>query len=154
MTARVDAPQMRAMIREVIREALPELVSRDRPVTSISQPSTEVRPVRVASDEDLNALVQTLITLLGDPDQAIRLRAGTLVFSLETSTSRPNNATTERAPEEPLICRFDRGAITEKAVNEAAERGNRIVIAGRAVLTPLARDRARKLRVEITRERG
>ena len=38
-------------------------------------------------------------------------------------------------------------------MNEAASAGQRLVLAPAAVLTPLARERARHLKVEIERER-
>jgi hypothetical protein len=49
--------------------------------------------------------------------------------------------------------RIERGAVTERTVREAATAGARLVLAPRAVLTPMARDRARSLGVEIEKER-
>ena len=42
--------------------------------------------------------------------------------------------------------------MTERAVLKAAETGSRLVLGPTAVLTPLARDRARVLGVEIEKE--
>jgi hypothetical protein len=47
----------------------------------------------------------------------------------------------------------EKGAVTEAMVAEAAKAGARLVLGRRAVLTPLARDRARAAGVEIERER-
>jgi hypothetical protein len=47
----------------------------------------------------------------------------------------------------------DKGAVTEAMVGQAAQAGARLVLGRRAVLTPLARDRARAAGVEIERER-
>jgi hypothetical protein len=49
--------------------------------------------------------------------------------------------------------RIERGAVTERAVQAAASAGVRLVLGPRAVLTPLARDRARALGVPIEKER-
>jgi predicted amidohydrolase len=49
--------------------------------------------------------------------------------------------------------RVDRGAVTERIVKQAADAGARLVLAPRAVITPLAREKARALGVEIERER-
>jgi hypothetical protein len=49
--------------------------------------------------------------------------------------------------------RIERGAVTERAVQAAASAGARLVLGPRAVLTPLARDRARALGVPIEKER-
>jgi hypothetical protein len=48
--------------------------------------------------------------------------------------------------------RVERGAVTERAVLKAAKDGKRLVLGPKAVLTPLARDRARVLGVEIEKE--
>ena len=48
---------------------------------------------------------------------------------------------------------MDKGAVTERAVNAAAKAGARLVLGPRAVLTPLARDKARALGVPIEKER-
>jgi hypothetical protein len=49
--------------------------------------------------------------------------------------------------------RIECGAVTEKVVREAARAGQRLVLGPGAVLTPLARDRARASGVEIDKER-
>ena len=51
------------------------------------------------------------------------------------------------------VMRIEKGAVTERHVREAAEKGARLVLSPRAVLTPMARDRARSLGVEIEKER-
>jgi hypothetical protein len=53
----------------------------------------------------------------------------------------------------PGTRRVERGAVTERMVREAAAAGERRLVLGRrAVLTPLARDRARAIGVEIVKE--
>jgi hypothetical protein len=49
--------------------------------------------------------------------------------------------------------RVEKGAVTERAVIAAAKAGERLVLGPRAVLTPLARDKARALGVPIEKER-
>ncbi len=49
--------------------------------------------------------------------------------------------------------RIESGAVTERAVRRAAGEGARLVLGPRAVLTPLARDCARRLGVEIEKEK-
>jgi hypothetical protein len=48
--------------------------------------------------------------------------------------------------------RIERGAVTERAVVAAAKDGRRIVLGARAVVTPLARDKARALGVALEKE--
>ena len=49
--------------------------------------------------------------------------------------------------------RIEAGAVTERMVSEAARASERLVLGRAAVLTPLARDRARATGVEIEKER-
>ena len=53
----------------------------------------------------------------------------------------------------PVIRRVEKGAVTERAVIAAAKAGCRLVLGPRAVLTPLARDKARALGVPVEKER-
>ena len=62
-------------------------------------------------------------------------------FTLGAATAPPADAT-----------RIDRGAVTERTVAAAAKAGGRLVLGPRAVLTPLAREKARALGIEIERE--
>jgi hypothetical protein len=48
--------------------------------------------------------------------------------------------------------RIERGAVTERAVLKAAADGARLLLGRRAVMTPLARDKARSMGVEIEKE--
>ncbi len=49
--------------------------------------------------------------------------------------------------------RIERGAVTERTVREGARHdGARRLLGRRAVLTPLARDKARSMGVEIEKE--
>jgi hypothetical protein len=50
------------------------------------------------------------------------------------------------------VVRVDRGAVTERKVEEAARTGARLVLGPKAVLTPLAREKARAKGIAIERE--
>ena len=51
------------------------------------------------------------------------------------------------------VQRVERGAVTERMVAAAARDGAALVLGPRAVLTPLARDKARALGVPVQKER-
>ncbi len=148
--------ELRALIREVIRDVLPQ----DLPVSET---------VNLSTDEDLAAFVARLLDL--DPQAREDLRAGRKRFRLAV----PSYSQTPQAPSAPApggsgshgsngltavngsagppARRVERGAVTEKVVRDAARAGQRLVLGPRAVLTPLASDRARASGVEISRER-
>ena len=93
-----------------------------------------VESVRLATDDDLARFVAHVLA------HADAVRAGALRFTLGAGAA--GGAT-----------RIERGAVTERTVNEAAKAGGKLVLGKRAVLTPLARERARALKIEIERER-
>jgi hypothetical protein len=55
-------------------------------------------------------------------------------------------------PGRGAVRRVERGAVTEAMVRDAARAGERLVLGRGAILTPLARDRARASGVEIEKE--
>jgi hypothetical protein len=67
------------------------------------------------------------------------------------AVGRPGDAAA--ASPTPADHRIEKGAVTERTVQAAASAGARLVLGPRAVLTPLARDRARSLGVPIEKER-
>jgi hypothetical protein len=98
----------------------------------------------VRDDRDLADLVIQVLNLAEDPERAADLRAGRIRFRLAdaSGTGAP------RGPE-PLV--VDRGAVTERLIQRAAREQRPLHIGPRAVVTPLARDRARALGVDIQR---
>jgi hypothetical protein len=155
--------ELRALIREVIRDVLP-------------QGLPDIETVNLSTDEDLATFVARLLDL--DPEAREELRAGRKEFrlavpshpqtpqapSVTQTASVPapsggngvhgrNGLTAVNGSAGPATRRIERGAVTEKMVRDAARAGERLVLGPGAVLTPLARDRARASGVEISRER-
>ena len=155
--------ELRALIREVIRDVLP-------------QGLPDIETVNLSTDEDLATFVARLLDL--DPEAREELRVGRKEFrlavpshpqtpqapSVTQTASVPapsggngvhgrNGLTAVNGSAGPVTRRIERGAVTEKMVRDAARAGERLVLGPRAVLTPLARDRARASGVEISRER-
>ncbi len=103
-----------------------------------------IETVSLRNDADLGAFVLRLLHLFENPKHRDALRTGRLRFRLAVAP----------APGSPQPAhRIDKGAVTEAMVAGAARAGARLVLGRRAVLTPLARDRARSAGVEIERER-
>jgi len=114
---------------------------------SQAPPGTSIEVVDLRSDADLDAFVRSLVHRFENPRDRMAIRSGKLRFRLG-ATGVPSAAVAAA----PAI-RIERGAVTERTVRDAAEQGARLVLAPRAVLTPMARDRARSLGVEIEKER-
>ena len=164
MTAGLDPEMLRALVREaladLLRPARARLASRlgppappgpggtapgqDGAVFTVRDGVGAVETVSVRTDQELAAFVTRLLHLFENPRQRDDLRSGGLRFRLTAAgaagSARPAH-------------RIDKGAVTEAAVRDAARAGARLVLGRRAVLTPLARDRARAAGVEIEKER-
>ena len=111
---------------------------------SVREAVEAVETVSLRNDADLDVFVKRLLHLFENPKQRDALRAGRLRFRLAAAAG-PGSV-------QPAH-RVDKGAVTEAMVRQAARAGARLVLGRRAVLTPLARDRARVAGVEIERER-
>jgi hypothetical protein len=139
-----DPGELRALIREVIRDLLPN-----------GLPVTET--VNLSTDEDLAAFVGRLLDL--SPEQRDEIRSGRKRFRLVAPAKAPpppaaaDGPAGQAAPQPQNVRRIERGAVTEAMVTQAARAGERLMLGRGAVLTPLARDRARASGVEIDKER-
>jgi hypothetical protein len=155
--APIPPEELRALIREVIRDVLPN-----------GLPMTET--VNLSADDELNAFVGRLLDL--SPEERDDIRSGRKRFRLAVPAATPNPAAAlagaaasgsagpgpsgagaHGAEPRGGVRRIERGAVTEAVVGQAARAGERLVLGRGAVLTPLARDRARASGVQIDKER-
>jgi hypothetical protein len=110
-----------------------------------------VETVRIDSDEDLQTFVRALAGWLENPRDRLAIKSGRLRFALQRGTATATSAEPPGAEAQEVV-RVQKGAVTERQVQDAASRGARLVLARAAILTPLARDSARALGVQIEKE--
>jgi hypothetical protein len=159
----VPAPPIAAVLRpstwaqppapgEVIGDISEPARAADEPVASAAEPTDpNAEPVTIDSDEDLDRFVRALAARLDNPRDRRLIHTGKLRFTLRrTAAPGPRQSGAEAAPRPAM--RVEKGAVTERTVKEASAAGARLVLARRAVITPLARDQARALGVQIERE--
>lgn len=103
-----------------------------------------VEMVTIETDADLDEFARRLLRLYENPRNRQAVRTRRLRFSL--------GRTAAGGAAVPAV-RIEKGAVTERVVNEAAAAASKLVLGPGAVLTPMARDRAKKLHVEIEREK-
>jgi hypothetical protein len=108
-------------------------------------PDANTETVTIDTDADLERFVRALLSRFENPRDRREIRAGRIRFALLRSPLAPS------VPP-PAAVRIPKGAVTERVVRDAADRGVKLVLARGAVLTPLARDQARALGVEIEKE--
>jgi hypothetical protein len=154
----VPAPPVAAVLRpstwsqppapgEAIGWGEPAGASRDAAAGASRDAATEL--VAIDSDADLDRFVRALADRLEDAGARAAIRAGRLRFTLSRRGGASGGTTSAPAPG---VMRIERGALTERTVEKAAKAGARLVLAPGAVPTPLAREKARALGIEIERE--
>jgi len=155
---------LRMMVREVLRDVLPGMVedaamARLTPAgpaptgsTPTASTSTDREVVVIRHDADLDQFVRRIVSLAESPVTRQHLKSGRLRFTLAASApaGTPSSSHGPSAQNSTGRRRIERGALTERAVRDAAAAGESLVLARGVVITPLARDRARALGVDIT----
>ena len=119
--------ELRSMVREVLRDAMAQRGSAS---------AVAVEPVRLGNDHDLAAFVARLM----DPAVQSRIKSGALRFTLGTAPAMPIAQAGAALT----------GVITEQKLDRMGA-STTLVLAPGAVLTPLARDKARRLGLKIER---
>jgi hypothetical protein len=163
--AALPGDELRALVREVVREAVaaavpptpapPAATQAARPVATefgatpsgplAADERCRTDDVRITNDRELDAFVRKLLVLFDNPKARADIKAGRLRFALTGGTRTGASTATAR--------RIERGAVTEQMVAEIALNGGGLILGKRAVLTPLAREKARALGVSIEKER-
>ncbi|WP_441960425.1 hypothetical protein [Mycolicibacterium houstonense] len=167
----VSRDELRALVREVVREAVAGLTSATKtpgpvalppppapappaPATIADQMGLEptgpravegknrTETVQLGNDRDLDNFVRKLLRLFESPKTRADLKAGRLSFRL---------AGAARSSGGGAVHRIESGAVTERHIADMA--GGTLVLGRKAVLTPLAREKARTLGITIEKER-
>jgi len=144
--AGLTTDELRAAVRAVLRDLLPEAVTDSR-----RAPVGAAEEVVLRTEADLGAFVRRVAALCDDPGQRAAFKDGRRQFRL-AGTATPAAGPTAAGATLGAMVRVERGAVTERTVKRAAAEGARVVVGPKAVLTPLARDRARALGVRVERE--
>lgn len=149
----VGGDALRELVREALREALPDLLP--QLAAGGGDHGGGTRWVSVRDDADLARFAEEVLRLADDPRDGPLLRSGAIRFRLAGGPARAASGPPPAAPrpEPEAARRVERGPVTERHVRDAEAAGVRRLVLGRAaVLTPMARDRARTAGVEIVRE--
>lgn len=124
-------PELSSDLRQMVRDVIREVIAQRQPASGAA-----VETVRIATDHDLAALVARIT----DPRTFERVCAGKLRFTL-------GNAPASASSPAALT-----GVITEQKISQLTGAATLLLAPG-AVLTPLARDKARRLGLTIERRR-
>lgn len=147
--------ELRAMVRDLLRDAL---ARSDHGKTEKGVANT--RQVSLATDKDVADFVTLLIGMVDDPATADAVRNGDITFTIASNAhpAAPVAGTTARPRIVPAAGLAEDktstlgGIITEARINKLAGPGT-VLLSPDAVITPLARDRARSLGLKFERKR-
>jgi hypothetical protein len=126
-------PELSSELRHMVRDVLREVMAQRQPAAG-----SAVESVRIANDHDL----ASFIARITEPAMLEKVKAGKLRFTLGSTP----------APAATLAATALTGVITEQKIDHLKGTGT-LVLGPGAVLTPLARDKARKLGLTIERRR-
>lgn len=156
---RLGGEDLRRIVREVLRDVLPAVLADEPRPTSTPGPAASERTptdevVVLRDDADLHTFIRRVLALADDPRTRADLYSGRHRFRLGVGAEPAGVGSTGSPAGPPAgVHRLERGAVTEHRVKEAAAAGARLVLGPGAVLTPLARDKARALGVVVEKER-
>ena len=148
--------ELRAMVRELLRDALAK--SGHGKAAGAVAPRTH--RVSLATDSDVADFVTLLTGMIDNPATGDAVRNGDIRFTIAGSAQAagpPAGSATR-----PVTVAADRlsgnntstlgGVVTEARINKLAGSGT-LLLSPDAVITPLARDRARSLGLKFERKR-
>lgn len=149
----ISSQEIRQLVRDALRELLPAtkvkpemdggtLLARLR--SALADPKTSGVAVRMDRADDLNAFARDLLQVPED------IRIGILSGKIQFGLARAALAPAARRSQHQI----SKGVVTEIMVAEIGKTNDRLVIGKGVVVTPLARDKAREVKLEIVRDRS
>lgn len=152
----ISSNEIRQLVRDALRELLP--AARAKPATggtllsrlraALSEPKSASVDIRMDDTGDLNAFARDL--LQAQEDVKIAILSGKIQFGLAARNGVTSSVAAPVAPRSPH--QISKGVVTEVMVTEIGKSHDRLIVGKGVVVTPLARDRAREVKLEIVRE--
>ena len=165
---------IRRAVREALLEAIPVNNRSSRQTVKINSPLmkqilTSVKDnckypvvVDLSSDRKVNEFAIDLAKCLQDSNVAGLIRSGKMKFqnSAPNKSNQPtvrtshSSSNTERRQANDMKTngRIESGVLTESKILTLAKNHQQIEVGRGVILTPLAKDRARRLKIEIVRQ--
>lgn len=154
----ISSNEIRQLVREALRELLPAvkakqatggtLLSRLR--AALGEPKPAPVEVRIDGAGDLNAFARDL--LQAQEDVKVGILSGKIQFGLTGRNGVASGVAAAAAPRGPH--QISKGVVTEVMVTEIGRSHDRLIVGKGVVVTPLARDKAREVKLEIVRDRS
>ena len=173
---KIDREDLRKLVREALKEALggavptaPKPPARDKTapaatagpqagfVATLRAALAERRPARVAvsvrSSAELDRFARDITEASSHPDLKAAIASGDLGFDPAGGQAVAHGVPTAKIASTGGTYEVKSGVLSETKVVEIARTHKRIAVGADVVLTPLARDKAREMKVELTRQK-
>jgi hypothetical protein len=156
MAVGIDREELRNLVRDVLRSTLS-----DSPEKSLEQPNllSSMRRAALPGEsgivtvtEDLNHFAQAIVQAASHEDLKAAIMSGRLKFQpSRTTQSKPRPS--ENPANSGKAFTIDHGMLSETRIAEIGKTHTKIILGPDVVVTPLARDRARELKLELVRSK-
>ena len=164
MGRRPSRDEIRRVVRDLLREVgpgkAPEETAEETAGTDGSL-SERVRTalrnhgsleVSIAGDRDLNAFAQSIALCALERDLLGALASNRVRFRLAGAPDKASPAAAPTSTAATRVFHWEAGVLNEAKIAQIAKDHDRLVLGAKAVLTPLAKDRARKLDLDMVRQ--
>lgn len=147
--------ELRAMVRDLLRDVLAK-----SSLGNAAGATPNTRQVKLTTDKELADFVTLLIGMIDDPATGNAVRNGDVTFTIagnaHAAIPPARSATQPAVAPAPRLSETNTstlgGIVTEARINKLAGPGT-VLLSPDAVITPLARDRARSLGLKFERKR-
>ena len=157
--ARIDRDELRSMVRQALKETLG--AKGDAPVEAAGDLASEIKaalargkPTRLAvplrSASDLDGFARGVLAAGEDAALKAAIVAGDIRFEIAGDAERKTSA---KPPAKGGAFQIDSGVLGEAKIVELARSHTKILVGSDVVVTPLAREKARQLKVELVRQK-
>jgi len=159
--AGIDREELRQLVRQALKETLASGASGASPSASSLFDDMRVAlqgnkpaklPVSIANGGDLDRFAGAILRAAADPDLKAAIASGAICFEIEKSGSVRSAHATDSAPSSG-VATFEKGVLSETRVVELSRKGRSIHLGKGVVVTPLAREKARQLKIELVRQK-
>jgi len=149
----MTSAELRSMVREVLLEELATRKSAGDVTTTPGQSATEPCWVPMRAEKDLALFARRVLQLAEDPHRRQAIEGEVFPFRFEQSTSSSlSNGINPETSSVALESRIDKGLVNEKRIDKLPQGTTGLKLGKHATITPLARDKARKMGITIKKE--
>jgi hypothetical protein len=153
--ARIDRDELRSMVRQALKETLG--AKGDAPSEAASDLASDIKsalaggkPAKIKVSADLDAFARGILSAGEDAALRKAILGGDVRFEI-AGGAEPRSS--QKAPAKGGSFHMETGVLGETKLVELARSHSKIVVGSDVVVTPLAREKARQLKVEIARQK-